>query len=703
MRIKFSFAQLFTSVSLVIILFTTVSLMTIFFYNLRKITTNLIETNTKTTVAHSRDIVTTALNNHEEALKLTATGISHFFSRGNVSTEAVEAYLSDVALNVPNSLDIYFVNNTMWNKAGGFAAFASKWVPDDDWDNTQRDWFIGAKKTKGKTSFSEPYVDSDTSEVVITVSMTVNGINGEDIGVVADDVEVNNLGWLLNELKSFQGQGIYIINKDGLFITNEDVSMVMKKDFFREKGLEQFRNEVLLSDDFFTINNNILIDSSVIHGTDWILVTTIPGKVIFAEANRLLFLSIILTSALLVLSAIFLILFIRRMVRPLGTVVKTLHEISTDWNLGKRLNTGKAGGIVEIEEISGVFNLTFESMEKLIGTIKKQTGTLAHTGTDLSSNSAKTAAAVEQMAANIQSIKLKNGDQDKEMSESSSFIADITNNINILNKYIGEQSENVNRSSTAIEGMISSIKTVTETLYKNTDNVNELSDSSNAGKTSLQEVSNAFGEIARESEGLLEINSVMNNIASQTNLLSMNAAIEAAHAGEVGKGFAVVADEIRKLAESSAKQSKTTGSMLKKIKASIDGITQSIRAVIERFEHIDEKVRTVTHQEKNILAAMREQEVESRDILKSISSLSVITGQVKGNSENIAKQSDEIGKKQNVLLEIASEVTNRIDEMAIGAEQINAAVSNVNDMSKNIKSSTVVLNEVMSQFTVSGA
>ena len=133
-------------------------------------------------------------------------------------------------------------------------------------------------------------------------------------------------------------------------------------------------------------------------------------------------------------------------------------------------------------------------------------------------------------------------------------------------------------------------QTVTNTLIKNSDNVHDLTEASEVGRNGLQEVAANIHEIARESEGLMEINSVMENIASQTNLLSMNAAIEAAHAGEAGKGFAVVADEIRKLAESSSEQSKTIGSVLKKIKSSIDKITKSTENVLLKFEAMDHGV-----------------------------------------------------------------------------------------------------------------
>ncbi|MCL2231615.1 MAG: methyl-accepting chemotaxis protein [Treponema sp.] len=208
-----------------------------------------------------------------------------------------------------------------------------------------------------------------------------------------------------------------------------------------------------------------------------------------------------------------------------------------------------------------------------------------------------------------------------------------------LNGHVTEQAAAVTESSAAIEQMIANIRSVTSTLQRNTKNVEELQEASEVGHTGLSGIVADIQGITAESESLLEINSVMQNIASQTNLLSMNAAIEAAHAGEAGRGFAVVADEIRKLAESSAARSKTISSVLKKIKSSIDTITKSTEGVLRKFDAIDEGVKIVAGQENNILNAMEEQGQGSRQILHAMGQLKEITQKVKEEAYQMVESS----------------------------------------------------------------
>jgi methyl-accepting chemotaxis protein len=368
----------------------------------------------------------------------------------------------------------------------------------------------------------------------------------------------------------------------------------MSRNFFTEMGLESYRNSVLSSSvNFFMEDSDIFLYAAPIPEAEWFLVSIVYKADVFAETNRLLALAGIIMAVLLAASAVVLVVLTRRMVKPLGNVVKTLTAISSDWDLTRQLYVKKKGGIAEIHDISEGFNLTFQRICGLLKNIRKEAGDLSAIGNDLASNMNVTATAVSGIAANIQNIKTRIINQSAGVSETHATMEQLVANINKLNGHVEKQSGNISMASSSIEEMAANIDAVTKTLAGNSASVGTLKDASNVGRTGLQEVAENIHEIARESEGLLEINSVMENIASQTNLLSMNAAIEAAHAGESGKGFAVVAEEIRKLAENSSEQSKTIGTVLKKIKGSIDKITHSTENVLNKFEAIDSSVRTV--------------------------------------------------------------------------------------------------------------
>jgi methyl-accepting chemotaxis protein len=337
----------------------------------------------------------------------------------------------------------------------------------------------------------------------------------------------------------------------------------------------------------------------------------------------------------------------------------------------------------EIDNMAGLFNQTLEKICTMVALIKDQTINLSNVGNELSENMNQTAAAVGEITGNIQSIKGQAINQSASVTETNATMEQVMENINRLNTHVEAQTESVSQSSSAIEQMLANIQSVTSTLIKNAENVQRLTQASDVGRSSLEEVSQDIMGIAKESEGLLEINAVMENIASQTNLLSMNAAIEAAHAGEAGKGFAVVADEIRKLAENSSEQSKTISTVLKKIKESIDKITRSTGVVMDKFQAIDGEVRIVSEQESNIRAAMEEQSVGSKQILEAISQLHDLTQQVKQGSEEMLEGSREVINEGKNLAGATEEITNGINEIASGADYINAAIERVHLVSNN--------------------
>jgi len=419
-----------------------------------------------------------------------------------------------------------------------------------------------------------------------------------------------------------------------------------------------------------------------------------------AEMDRLIAIATVVLICLFL--AAFVVFFLlsffttRSILTPITLLKQTLDDTARG-DLTKRL---PEQGTDEIAQASLSFNQTMEALGKMIASVKRQAGTLSEIGNDLANNMTTTASAMNQIAANIQNIKGRVLNQSASVTETNATMEQVTVNINKLNGNVERQTGAVGQAAIELEQVIANIKTVTETLAKNAASMEDLQESSETGKSSLHEVAANIQEVARESEGLLSINAVMENIASQTNLLSMNAAIEAARAGESGKGFAVVSSEIRKLAESSSEQSRTIGEVLKKISDSIDKITRSTENVMEKFDAIDLGVRTVAEQEESIRNAMVEQSNGGERVMQAAGQVGEITQQVKGGALEMQEGSKEVVQESKNLEKLTQEITNGMNEMVAGTEQVNRAVNNVSELSGRTKENIASLVQAISWFKV---
>ena len=589
----------------------------------------------------------------------------------------------------------------------------------DGWKN-----YLADAAASGKTNL-EPPVWRETFGYgkvgIISVQFPVKNSAGRTVGVVGINF-INTMQEIVDELVTalYNGKGIAAVYADdgtivGHFVkdrvsdnmsSNEGEKALLGDQHARilravknggENGLpvSMVRYSPVLGTDLYMVYQPVRISDM---DTKWNLMLSVPIEEIFKPIRETTIITVIFALIILTVAAIITFFVARGIVRPIRNVTFTLKDISEgEGDLTKRINNNSKD---EIGDLSRYFNLTLEKIKNLIVLIKKQSGILSGIGQDLASNMNQTAAAINEITANIQSIKGRVINQSASVTETNATMEQLTANIDKLDDHVESQSANVTEASAAIEEMVANTRSVTETLIRNSANVKALMESSEVGRSGLNEVSSDIQEIARESEGLMEINSVMENIASQTNLLSMNAAIEAAHAGEAGKGFAVVADEIRKLAESSSEQSKTIGNVLKKIKTSIDKISRSTANVLGKFEAIDAGVRTVSDQEESIRNAMEEQGMGSKQILEGVSNVTEITRQVKGGSNEMLQGAKEVIAECKNLEMVTQEITSGMNEMASGAEQINVAVNHVNDISTKNREGIDALIQEVSKFKI---
>ncbi|MDR2534819.1 MAG: methyl-accepting chemotaxis protein [Treponema sp.] len=386
----------------------------------------------------------------------------------------------------------------------------------------------------------------------------------------------------------------------------------------------------------------------------------------------------------------------RSISKVIGKTIALLKDISE----GDLTKTIAVKNKDEFGVLASYFNKTIEKISGLIITIKKQSGAVAGMGVDLSSYMTESAAAIHQITSNIQSIQNLVEVQSSSVSETIISMEQIRCTIGKLNGHIEHQNDSISKSSSAVEAMLGTIRGVAQALVNNVKNVAYLAEASEAGRIGLQKVVSDIKEIDRESEGLLGINAVIQSIAAQTNLLSMNAAIEAAHAGEAGKGFAVVAGEIRKLAENSSSQSKITSGVLKKIKDSIDAITHSTESVLSTFESIDRGVKTVADQEKHIRNTMEEQSEGSLQVLESVARIKEITTQVRNGSAGVLKESAEVIKEGKKLEAVTGEIHTGMNEITASTEHINTAIHEVAALSDSNKENADILVQELAMFKI---
>ena len=613
------------------------------------------------------------------------------YTHNSKTEQAIVSEFNRIKANYTDFTEIY-----MGTKWGGFIGLKDEQVLEGV-DPRERGWYKNAAATNGKPVITEAYTSID-GNLVFTIAQSVKNDTGEFIGVIGIDINLADLTSFIDSIRIGNSGYCMLMQNDGLILADPKHTDTNLK-ILKETSISAF-NEI---DKMKEGSAFIMLDGKKwkvsvfsLSGLDW-------KVALFIEQNEILSLFYTLLKNMILIGLFMFFLYftlafifagaLKRYFKRLETVFGKIAEGDLTDRMAIKSNN-------EIGRIMINLNTAIEHSHTMICLLKDEADKMSSIGSQLSSSMEETAAAIKQIGENVKGVKGKAMSQAAGVTETVATVEQINGRLSRLVSSIEMQAESINESSAVITHMAENTVKIAKTLNENNELIKTVYGQTKVGKDGARTANEIVKQIAEKSASLLEASQIIQNIASQTNLLAMNAAIEAAHAGESGKGFAVVAGEIRKLAEGSNLQGKQIAAVIKETTEIIRNITEAGSQAEKTFIDVYNLVSQISEKEDSILEVMSEQEENGRQVLDAIKRINGVTSEIDSASAEMLEGGTQIEQEMHKLAEITLETTDSMNEIASGADQITAAIAEVSGITQKNKASIENLSNEVSKFKV---
>ena len=530
----------------------------------------------------------------------------------------------------------------------------------------------------------EPSQEVQNGELLQVVSfVSPIRIDGEPVGVVGVDFNLNQLTQRIREFQfPAKGYNAYFFSAGGIYVSSSDSEKIGKSVLAYEglEKMEELRNfsqrpySIVQIGDVYHVA--VPVQMSEDSGAPWVFVLTVEKSVLFRDAYWLIG-TTVFTVVVLIFVVLLIIFYVSQsIVRPVRKISLMVEDIAKgEADLSKTLEVQSND---ELGDIASSINTFIVKLRDIIRKMKSAINSAADVQNKVT-DSTKTAESFTQMMVSaVSSAFTLMDDAKNEMLGISQKLEDISMEVDGFKVTVENGTAVVSQSSTATNEIVATINNISSNVSGNAESLQRLAELSEDGKNRMDENAALIKQIHNSTKSMFDAIKVVNGIAQQTNLLAMNAAIEAAHAGEAGKGFAVVAEEIRKMAEDSSKNASIISKNLIDAAKLVETVTVSNTATAEVFNDLNQQVRRQALVLAEVSSAMLELAHSGNELL-DISSVS----------------RDSMAAVDNG----ASKIENSIVEINVLIKHISANVDRVFEMIGDVKTQNVEFGESMSNLS----